>query len=260
MLTILLAALVASCGFGVLVWKWKTGAASTVLAALPIALLLLVLPVPPVIYGMIRGFQRISASGSSGIVQVAGFCLDISRALFWGSVGFVVTMVAAGALQLLAARDEPEHTLDLSAPLPDHQPAKPSAGIVETVVLVGASLLVLPSAVLIHQAADTPRLIMSIAGQMTGPADPATRPPIVNAQEASQLISSRLVIAMLGGSFLSLLLLLAGAASLFVMRAPRPTRWVTIYSWAACVVCLALAIWNAVLLSADIQSFGRVLR
>ena len=260
MLTILLAALVASCGFGVLVWKRKTGAASIVLAALPIALLLLVLPVPPAIYGMIRGFQRISQSGSSGIVQVAAFCLDISRALFWGSVGFVVTMVAAGALQLLAARDEPESILDLSAPVPDHQPSKPSAGIVETVVLVGASLLALPSAALIHQTADTPRLIMSIAGQMNGPADPAARPPIVNAQEASQLISSRLVSSMLAGSFLSLLLLVASVASLITIRAPRPPRWITIYSWAVCAVSVALVIWNALLLNADVQSFERVLR
>src|SRR5262245_4440634 len=106
MIALALVAIAAVFGFGVLAWKWKSGATSIVLAALPLATLFVVLPIPPAVFGMIKGFQNISQTGTAGIVLVAGLSRDVSRPLFWGSIAFIVMMAAAAALQKFAGEPE----------------------------------------------------------------------------------------------------------------------------------------------------------
>ena len=167
MITLGLVTVGALVGFAVLIRKWRNGVPSIVLPALPLALLFLVAPIPPAIFHMIRGFQQISERGDAGIVVVAGYALEIDRSLFWGSIAFVVVMIAAGTLQWNAKHDETEITDTALEPVAPNQP--PS--VVEKILLVGSSLLALPAFALMRLTGGIPRLVMSAAMQL----DPAAR-------------------------------------------------------------------------------------
>jgi hypothetical protein len=255
-----LAVVIAAIGLGGLVWKWRQGAASIVLAAIPIALLFVVLPIPFGAYGMIGGFQRISESGTAGIVQVARFSDAISRSLLFGCVGFIIVMAVAAALQAFGGTEEPDPALEGIVDASDSQVPTAPARVAEKVILVATSLFVLPSAAVISLAAGTPRLVMYIATQLK---DVTESPPSLDGRtlgETSALISNQLVSGVLAGSVLSVMLLIAGAASVIVLRSSQPPRWLILYSWALCVICIVLAVLGAIQLNADVRSFGEALR
>jgi hypothetical protein len=258
MITATLFLIVAVFGIGVLVWKWKAGATSLVLAAVPIGLLFLVLPIPPGIWHMIRGFQQISESARAGIVEAASLSLDVSQPLFWGSIAFVVIMAAAAALQATAGREDPEPPADGSEPAVSGEPTTPATSLTEQIFLVGSSLLVLPAAALVHLTVSIPRLVMSAADRLTDPAAAAAVDKL-SLQQTSELISSRMVSSMLVGIPLSVFLLIACVACLVMLRPRRSPQWLTVYSWFVLAACTLLAAWNAVALNADIRSFQRVL-
>ncbi len=201
--------IVAALGLGVLTWKWKQGSVSIVLAALPLALLFPVLPVPPAIWSMIRGFQQMSQAGTAGVQRAAALCLDVSRPLFWGTIGFVVVMTAAAVMQALAQRNQ----------APDSDTAAVPASGAESGFLIGSSLLALPVVYLTHLTAGIPRIIMAAASRLSGPA--AENPGSAALAQTSQLISSRLVTAVLVGLPLGVLLLLFAVASLVMLRSRR---------------------------------------
>ncbi|HEY7502342.1 MAG TPA: hypothetical protein VH740_27725 [Vicinamibacterales bacterium] len=251
MVTLGLVAVAAVIAFGVLVRKWQGGVPSIILPALPIALLFLVLPIPPAIFNMIRGFQRISESGDTGIVAVAGHSVDIARPLFWGSIAFIVAMIAAAMLQWNAGREEPDIAEAAAEPTGLNQPSN----LAEKVFLVGSSVLVLPAVGLIHLASGIPRLVMATAMRLDRPL--GSTPPVASSDLAntSVLISSQLVGAMFGGISLSLLIVIAAAGSLIALRSRQPSRPLSVYSWLVLAVCLLLAAWNAIQLNADMRSF-----
>jgi hypothetical protein len=244
MITLAFVAVVAVVALGLLARKWKSGAASIVLGALPMALLFLVLPIAPAIWGMIRGFQQMAQSGTAGVKLAAALCLGVSRPLFWGSLAFVGLMGVAAMLQALSGRDDPELS-------PDSQAPNGSFGLPEVGLLVATSLLVIPSIFLVHRTVGIPRIVMSAARQLSGPAETAQPVPL---EETSTLISSRLVSSMLTSIPLGILLIVAVIANLFALRSSRPPRWLTAYSWGLWAVSNLLAVWNAIQLNGDIRS------
>jgi hypothetical protein len=245
--TLTAVAVVAALGLGLLAWKWKHGSVSIVLAALPLALLFPVLPVPPAIWSMIRGFQQMSQAGAGGVQWAAALCLHVSRPLFWGTMGFVVVMTAAAAMQAMAQRDQ----------APDSETTAVPAGAAESGFLIGSSLLALPAVYLTHLTAGIPRIIMAAASRSSGPA--AETPGSEALSQTSQLISSRLVTAVLVGLPLGVLLLLFAVASLVMLRSRRVSAALLVYSWIVWAVCVLLAIWNIVQLNSDIHALGRAL-
>ena len=256
MMALAVAAAVCAFGLFVLARKQRQGAIPILLAAMPLGMLLPVLPIPLVTIGMIRGFQAMSESGASGSVQAAELSLAVSRPLFWGCLAFVLVMGVAAFLQL---RDEPEDADVTSIAVPDApEPAKPQSDA-SLVILVGASLFALPIAGLIALAAGVPRLVMSMAvrlspaGATPEPLDPAML------RQASEQISSRLVGSTLFGLLASLLLVAAILVILLMLRPGRSPRWVMRYSWVAVALSVLGAAWMAMVLLSDIRSYERTL-
>jgi hypothetical protein len=248
-----LAVLICVVGLVALARKHRQG--SVLLAAFPVALLLPVLPIAPDAVGMIRGFQAISQSGNSGLAQVAAFSIGVSRPLFWGCVGFVLVMLIAAGLQLMA---EPEDVADELAASPEASTTSTPQNRLSAVLLLGASLLAVPVGAIIHLVASVPRLVMSISEALS-PGATIPRLPGVEVQQASEQISSRLVGSTLGGIGMTVLLIAAAGVMLWVVRPGRVPRWLVGYGWAVTAIAVIAAAWFALDLLVDLRSYERFL-
>jgi len=253
MIALAIAAIGCAFGLVMLARRQRHGPLPIMLASVPLGMLLPVLPIAPATIGMIRGFQSMSQSGRAGTVEAAQLSIDVSRPLFWGCLGFVLTIVVAAFLQMRTEPSEPEHATLMSA---DSAPAPP-LNVTSLVVLVGSSLLAIPVAALIHLAAAVPRLVMSVAVRLS-PLEAAARAPDADAlRRTSEQISSQLVSSVLLGIVASLMLVGTVTVILVMLRPGRAPRWVTSYSWAVAAVSVIVAAWTALMLLTDIRSYER---
>jgi hypothetical protein len=244
--------IVVAIGVSILFGRWKKGRGSPffILSALPLALLFLTAPVPPTIWGMIRGFQRVATTGVGGFQAVAPVCLAVSRSLWLGSIGFAVTLLVAGVLQFIAGRENdflPQEGED-----PDRQ------RVWQYPLLFATSLLVVPAAALVHLAAGIPRMLVGVAAAF----DKATQAGVDRGSMGaiSATISERLVASMVAGVSLTLLLVIAAAACIFAVRSRQLSDRLNTYSWALLVVCMAAAVLYALQLMTDMRALQLALR
>src|SRR5262245_34515689 len=103
-------------GMAVLLWqsRSKVSVAPLVLAMAPIALILLIAPIPAVALSTIRAFQSIAATGSAGAGDAPRFALNLMTPIFLGNVAFIISMWVVAAFQAFA----PEIEEDTAAPPP----------------------------------------------------------------------------------------------------------------------------------------------
>jgi len=261
MIALVIAALGCAFGLVVLARRQQHGPVPILLAAVPLGMILPVLPIAPATLGMIRGFRSMAETGTAGIVRAAELSIDVSRPIFWGCLGFVVTMMVAAYLQMRNESSDPEHASLLSAPA-ESESAPASAqpqNLAAIIVLVGASLLAVPVATLVHLAAGVPRLVMSVAVRFSPLESTARAPNAETLQQTSAHISSSLVSSVALGVVASLMLVGAVIVILVMLRPGRTPRWVTSYSWAVAGVSVIVAAWTALVLLTDIRSYERSL-
>jgi len=260
MIALAIAALCCAFGLVVLARRQRHGPVPILLASLPLGMLLPVLPIVPATMGMIRGFQSMAQSGKAGIVGAAELSIAVSRPLFWGCLGFVLTMMAAAFLQLRTEPSDPEHATLMAAPTEpaESEPLQP-LNLASLIVLVGSSLLAVPVAALVHLAAAVPRLVMSVAVRLSPIGSTANAPTSETLRQTSEHISSSLVSAVTLGIVASLMLVGAVTVILVTLRSGRAPRWVTGYSWAVAAVSVIVAAWTALVLLTDIRSYERSL-
>jgi hypothetical protein len=252
MIALAFAVLIGVVGIVALARKHRQG--GVLLAAFPLALLLPVLPIAPDALAMIRGFQAISQTGNSGLAQVATFSIGVSRPLFWGCFGFVLVMVIAACLQLMAEPEDFDAELEAS---PEASTTSKPQNTSSAVLLLGAPLLAVPAGAIIHLAASTPRLVMSISEALSPAASATPVPQMDSLQQASEQISSRLVGSVLGGIGMTGLLIAAVAVMLWVVRPCRVPRWLVGYGWVVTAIVVIAAAWFALDLLVDLRTYER---
>ena len=202
-----------------------------VLAALPLALLFLIAPVPLTAVQTVRAFQSIGARKDG--VRVA---LGMAQPLWLGGVGFLVAIGVAAGLQIAARL-----RLRSEDSSPDPDAARPTWG---KWILLASSLLVVPVGVLTHLTRGIATLIM----QAVVPTPSAGAAAGVDVARISALITSRLLIAALGGFPLLFIVLVFGVANLFT-RINETSEALERFSWTVFAMVVVAGVWNVVALS-----------
>ncbi len=241
---LLLAAIIAVSALFLHHRHWRHGAAGQhVLAALPAALLIVILPIPVLMLSTVRGFQRIDQEGRDSSSAAATLSLEINRALWLGTLGILATMVVAGLLQWRADRagagDDPE-----------------SPRTWRDWILVACAMVLLPTALLAYIADEVPRTVIGAMDAMTGGA-PARVPP----SELSALsgkIAALLVTGFIGGMILAIAGVAAAVGAVFAASGVQQPRRPSRLAWVLLAIVLAGAAWNAVRLPIERRWMERV--
>ena len=227
----------------------RHGSAPFVLSALPLALLFLITPVPLIAVQSVRAFQSIGARNNPGVKDAVFVALGIARPLWLGGVGFLVAMCGAAGLQVatrLSLRSEE------SSPYPDA--AQPTWG---KWILMASSLLVVPVGVLTYLTHGIATLIMQAGVQLTPSSGAQGAAAGVDVARFSALISSRLLIAALGGFPLIFIVLVFGVGNLFAARVSQTSKALERFSWSVFAMVAIAAVWNVVALAITIRLIER---
>jgi len=219
-----------------------------VLAALPFALLLLVTAVPFSALRTIRAFQEIGANGHSGMSEIAGVLVKVSRSLAFGSAGAIVVLAFAIAATVSPGRAEAASGPPIAVPDRAHWGRW---------ILAASSLLVVAAAILTFLMRSTEGLIMRVGVQLTTPSAQIGLDQSAM-EQYSRTIAGRLVIAMLIGFASMALMLVFGIANVFAARAARDTDAFRKFSWAVVGLAGVLLIWTLVATSIYIRMFERL--
>jgi hypothetical protein len=225
------------------------GSAPFVLSALPLALLFLITPVPLTAVQSVRAFQSMGARNNPDAKDAVRVALGIARPLWLGGVGFLVAMGVAAGCQVttrLSLRSE-ESSADLT---------RPTWG---KWLLVASSLLVVPVGILTHLTQGIATLIMQAGVQLTPSSGAQGAAAGVDVARFSELISSRLVIAALGGFPLIFIVLGFGVANLFAARVTKTSSALERFSWSVFAMVAIAAVWYVVALAITIRSIERAL-
>jgi hypothetical protein len=226
--------------------------APLLLAALPLALLFLIVPVPVVAVQSVLAFQTLGTHTNNASVQeAAALALGIVRPFWVGSVGFVLAIGVAAGLQLLVAHRKTRP----SEGSPNVDAARPVWG---KWILMLSSLLVVPVGILTHLTQGIATLIMQAANGLplsSAAQDGAT----VQTARYSELISSRLLVAGFVGFPLLFVVSLFVMANLFAVRFSKTSDALERFSWLIFATVGILAVWNVVVLAISIHSFERAL-
>jgi len=245
MISFVLVAIIVSGALLVHDYHWRRGAAGQhVLAVLPAALLFAILPIPIVMLSTIRGFQRIAERQGTGSYAAAGtLSLEINRALWLGSVGLVIAMVAASLLQWHASKSVPEDVAELPWTWREW-------------FLLVSGLLVVPAAFLTYIAWAVPHTLVGAMEMMTD--GPVSRLPSSELGNLSAKISTLLMTGFAGGLILVIADLLAAAGAVWAANGIRqPRRTPRSVAFVLMVVFLGAA-WNVVRLPLERRWIERV--
>jgi hypothetical protein len=223
------------------------GSGQFVLGILPTALLLLTVSIPPTVWKLLEAFRRIAEQGSGGLAVVAPFCIGIDRALWLGSLLFLVVMGTAGLLQAWAGLGQRE---------PQTFPDAPVGGSRwRRWLVIASTLLVIPVAFLSHLTAGIPRLVMRVCA-LAG--DRQLGPEAT--QQASATISNQTVLAVFAGLALSSILVVCAIANLLAAHSRTALDSLDRYSWVVLAGVGAWVVWSLAGLSTDLNSFRVALR
>jgi hypothetical protein len=223
----------------------RYGSAPFVLAALPLALLFLITPVPLTAVQTVRAFGSIGARNNPGVKDLVGIALGIAQPLWLGGVGFLVAMGVAAALQAATRLILPSEE---SSPYPGA--GGPTWG---KWMIMTSSLLVVPVGILTHLTHGVATLLMTPSSGARGAAAAS------EVARFSELMTIRLLIAELGGFPLLFIVLVFGVGNLFAARVSKTSNALERFSWSVFVMVAIAAFWNVVALTITIQSIERAL-
>jgi uncharacterized membrane protein len=243
-----IAATLAIAGLWILFRQSKNGrdAVPFALAALPFAILVLVIPIPLVSVQTIRAFQNVGASGEADGKAVARLALGIARPLAFAALQFVGVLCVATAIHFFGGRrDQPA---DSSPDSPVKSPKWPPW------LLMAAPLLIIPAAVLTSLIRGIGSLLME-AGRVVGnPAAPATVAGM-DLAEFSRLLSTRLIVGTLGGGALVAMALLLAAGSVLAHRFGSRSDAIEWVSPRLLFLVGVFGVWNLLELAVSIRAY-----
>jgi hypothetical protein len=223
-------------------WRRGRGGAQFMLAALPMALLLVTSSIPFTAWNVIQGFRTIADQGGGGPDAIARLTLAIDRNLFIGTLGCIGLVAVAGGWQLTFGRPVPE-------------PEEPIGQIVEEKTrwedwfLLLSALLVLPSAFLTQLAQGLARFVTVTAIEYSR-AD-RVAPSAEQMTQTSSTVATGLMWTVFLGASLGVLLLLVSVSTILFVTMRRTTDRFRIFAWAVYAVVVVAAAWNAIRLSVD---------
>ncbi len=214
-------------------------------AALPMALLLVTSSVPFAAWDVIQGFLRLAQQRTRGVPDaIAQLTLAMDRNLFIGTIGCLVVIVAAGAMQFAFGR-------------PYREPEEPIGQTVEDKTrwedwfLVLSAVLVLPVAFLTQLTQGLARFVTVTAIEYSRD-DRVTR-SVEELTEATSAIATGLIFTVFLGASLCILLLLVGATNILFVSSRRTTDRFRTFAWIVYAVVAAAAAWNAIRLIVDLR-------
>ena len=212
------------------------------LLALPMALFVVVAPVPVESIRAIRAFSTIAREGGTvgavGVVDLASGMLEPFRMALW----LATSVVVAGFVASLSRRGA-------IAPSDRQAATRPFIERGGWVVVGQAAASVLAVGLLFF-VAGVPPLVME-AGEAFAGAESATGGRLTPGQYA-EVISTRLIVGVIGGGTAALLVFLFGALTIATAGRTRRTRLTDLLIWPMVVVV-------CVLLCAGLVSVARML-
>jgi hypothetical protein len=216
--------------------------AAFTLASIPCIMLFFTVPVPAMILSTIRGFQTASQRQSDSAPRLADLLIGLERPLGWASVIAAVIVVACAVLQLLRSRDAPESIANAA----DETTAAMNW---RDWTLSAVPLLVLPVALLVLTVEGIPELVLGrvLEARQSGTASAD------DLRALSQLITSRLLIAMFTSIAVIALNLVTIAVAIFLAGSVRASERLATYAWVVIVVVLACTTVNAFKVDSDVS-------
>jgi hypothetical protein len=223
-------------------WRRGRGSGQFVLGILPTALLLLTVPTPTTVSKLLEAFQRIAEHRSGGLAAVAPFCIGIDRALWFGSLLFLVVMGTAGLLQAWSGPDQREPQTVREAPAGGSRWRR--------WIVITSTLLVIPVAFLSHLTAGIARLVMRVGAlaRVDQLSPEATK-------QTSATLANQIVLAVFAGLAFSSILVVCAIANLFAAQSRTALDSLDRYSWVVLAGVGVWVVWSLVRLTTDINSF-----
>jgi hypothetical protein len=190
-------------------YRRSPGGVPFVLAALPLALLVLVVPIPVAAFRSIRDFQAMSRTGHAGAGESARLALGIAWPLCLGGAGFLLSLLVGVVTQGLT-RGEPAET---SPPADGGRPWG-------TPIVVVSIVLVVPIAILCYLTRGIAPWILQAGIELTRP-NPRPTVAGVPLAQVSAMLSNRLILGSVGGLALSLMAALSAVLNVVASGASR---------------------------------------
>lgn len=226
------------------------GSAPLILSAMPLALLMLVTPIPLVALWTIDAFRTLGQTGTATLIDAGRLARGMLDPLWWGAVGFLVAICAAAVLQ----RSE---TQRVDAALAE-SPVEPAAGRWWASALPVASVvLIIPAAFLFFRQAELATFVMEAGGALRnhGPTSVAGLP----LEEFSQMMSARLIVGTLGGFALLAVVLMSAVINIVSFRSSSHSEGLLMVSRGVFILAGVLGLWTVYVLTATASTFTRVM-
>jgi hypothetical protein len=218
-------------GLWVLFSAWKSGRGSPqfILGLLPVSLMFLIAPVPAMVLQIIRDFASLAPSGGNAAAMFA----NTGRGFLFGASGFVLSLASAAALQWHAGWVDESVT---GEPVPSRH----SSGW-QTTVLALSPAIAVPVLLFCMFVERLPRTFMEQAMTIMHPTGASPGP---DPAHVSRMISSWLVLGLVGGIIGAGIVALVGVTTLIIVRSARFPPRVTTYAWIVLALAATLGVWN----------------
>jgi len=228
----------------------KVGSAPLVLAAFPLAVLLLVTPIPLGALWAIGAFQAVGGTGTTPPETLALLLGGLTEPLWWGTAGFTATLVVAALLQRSETQRVAQAMLDA--------PQEPVPAPAWTSLCIAASvLLVVPAAVLLTLQSNTATLLIDAFVELSVPGQRAVGGMPLD--EFSQSLANRVVVSVLGGFALVAAVLVWILGNIAAHRFSAPSEGLQMLSHGVLIVMTLFGLWTLVTLSSNAAAFARLI-
>lgn len=249
--------LLAAAGLAVVLGLWllvtrarrRQGSTPIVLAAMPLALLMLVTPIPLVALWTIDAFTAAGQAGTTTTSSAARLASGMTNPLWWGSVGFLLTLIAAAVLQRL----ELQRVERVMTETPAEQG---EARWWASVMPVASVLLVIPAAFLLFRQAELATFLMQAADLIQNPK--ATSVAGMPLAEFSRMMSARLVVGVLGGFALLALVVMSAVVNIISFRSSAHSEGQVVLSHGVLIFTGVFGLWTCYVLMVNARAFARV--
>jgi hypothetical protein len=228
----------------------RHGSAPMILAAMPLALLMLVTPIPLVALWTINAFTTIGQTGTATQVDAARLASTMINPLWWGSVGFVAVLCASAVFQRFETQRVESLMVESSV---ESQAGRWWANVAPSVSV----LLIIPAVFLLFRQAEIATFLIDVASSLHRPGTRSIAG--MSLEEFSRMISTRLLVGAFAGFALLALVMVLAVVNTFTFRASAHSEGLLMTSRGVFILGMGLGLWAVYVLTMNAGVFARAM-
>lgn len=214
--------------------RQRQSEAPLLLAALPLAVVMLVAPIPLVALWTIDAFSSIGSTGTATQTDAVALADQMARPLWWGAVGFLLALGAAAWLQRL-------ETLRVGSLTTEFPGESPVGRWWASAMLCASAVVVVPAVFLFFRQAELSTLILRAGTILQNPEAGAIAG--MSLEEFTQMISRRLIVGTLGGFALLVLVVMSAVLNVVACRFVAASEALLMFSRAVFIFTGLFGLW-----------------